>query len=103
MRPVSIRRRNNRTYILLDRHLDIAQAARLHGRLGETLTPNASLVLNVGHVERIDTAVMQVLTAFCQTARTRAIPLQVHMVSESLRGAVALLGLPAFWENAASV
>lgn len=103
MGPVRIRRQNDRTYILLDRYLEIAQAAQLHSGLRPALMAGAPLVLNAGRVERIDTAAIQVLVAFCRTARARAIPLQVRAVSAALRNAVTLLGLPAFWEDAASL
>lgn len=103
MGPVRIRRRNDRIYILLDRQLEVAQATQLHGELHSASTADTSLVLNAGRVERIDTAAIQVLMAFCRTAHTRAVPLRVRAVSDALRSAVTLLGLPAFWENATSL
>ncbi len=93
MDPVRIKRLSRRTHLVLGAVVDISTARLFYERLNKALSHNKPLVLNAGRVERIDTAAMQVLAAFCRTARDRRLPLEWKAPSAGLQGAAEMLGL----------
>lgn len=93
MEPAQIRGDGVATEVLLDSVLDVSRARDLCERLNQALTSGAPVVLDGGHIARIDTAVIQALTVFCRTARGRGIPVRWSSVSQPLRQAAETLGL----------
>lgn len=92
---VRIRRLSGRTHLVLGAVVDISTAGLFYERLNKALSYKKPLVLNAGRVERIDTAAMQVLAAFCRTVRDRHLPLEWKTPSAGLQGAAEMLGLQA--------
>jgi anti-anti-sigma regulatory factor len=86
-------RENGKTQVRFEPVLDVAHARALHAQLGQAMGKAVPVVLDVSQVVRVDTAAMQVLTAFQQAARDRGIPLQWSGTSHALEEADRLLGL----------
>lgn len=81
------------THVLFDAVLDISRARDLCERLNQALESGDPLMLDGGHIARIDTAAIQTLTIFCRTAKERGIPINWCAASPSLRQAAETLGL----------
>ncbi|VAX00067.1 hypothetical protein MNBD_GAMMA19-222 [hydrothermal vent metagenome] len=73
--------------------LDISGVAEFHARCLEALETQQHLMLNASQVDRVDTAALQVLSAFIQDANTRQQTVQWETPSEPLCQSAALLGL----------
>jgi len=86
-------RPSGKTQVRFEPVLDVAHARALHAQLGQALGQAMPIVVDVGQVVRVDTAAMQVLTAFNQAARDRGISLQWSGTSHALEEADRLLGL----------
>lgn len=98
MDPVHIERTAETTQVALEAALGIADARALHEKLGAVLAAKTPVVMDASRVERLDAAVMQVLTAFCRAARERRLTLTWHSPSPVLQQAVRLLGLETVFE-----
>ena len=57
--------------IQLERQLDISMATQLHQQLNRAMEAEGTVVLDGSKTERIDTAAVQLLTAFCRQAETQ--------------------------------
>ncbi len=73
--------------------LDISGVAEFHAHCLEALGTQQNLVLNASQVDRVDTAALQVLGAFIQSANDRKQTVAWEDPSESLCQSAALLGL----------
>ncbi len=93
MEPAQIRGDGAATEVLLDSALEVSRARDLCERLNQALTSGVPVILDGGHIARIDTAVIQALTVFCRTASGRGIPVRWSSVSQPLRQAAETLGL----------
>lgn len=98
MDPVQVEHIADTTHVTLEAVLGVADARLLYDKLGATLTGAASIVMDGGRVERIDTAAMQVLANFCRAARERGQALVWQNPSTSLQQAAHALGLEAMLE-----
>jgi phospholipid transport system transporter-binding protein len=79
--------------ILFESSLDIAGADRLRQQLLVVLREQSPVVLDAANVERVDTAALQVLTAFFKDADAANITVQWKQTSGALKNAARLLGL----------
>ncbi len=81
------------TAIVFDGSLDISCAGQLRGQLQQALTSNQPVVLDAANVERVDTAALQVLTAFFKDAGAQKLEVQWKEPAQTLVNAAQLLGL----------
>ena len=79
--------------IVLDEILDISKAAQFRSELSAYLDVQGPLTIEAENVVRIDTACLQVLTAFIKDALAREIEVKWHCPSEAICSAAGLLGL----------
>ena len=98
MEPVHIEHTADTTHVALEAALGIADARVLHEKLNAALAAATPVVMDASRVERLDTAVMQVLTGFCRAARERSLALTWQNPSPALQQAVRLLGLESIFE-----
>ena len=73
--------------------LDISNVGELHKQLSQTLEGGQPIVMDASQVERADTAALQMLSAFCQAARTQGVTVTWREPSEVFTGSARLLGL----------
>ena len=81
------------TTLVFDSALDIAGAAKLHAQLVHALVANRPVVLDTAKVERVDTAALQVLTAFFKDAGAQNLTIQWKDPTQAIKTAARLLGL----------
>ncbi|MEK7207197.1 MAG: STAS domain-containing protein [Pseudomonadota bacterium] len=93
MDPIQVEHRSGATHVALAAAVGIAEARVLHETLGKLLPQQTSIVFHSDRLQRIDAAAMQILAAFCVTARKRGLALAWQEPSASLREAATLLGL----------
>ncbi|MHB8536356.1 MAG: STAS domain-containing protein [Sulfuricaulis sp.] len=98
MDPVHIEHTAETTQVALEAALGIADARSLHEKLGTVLAATTPVIVDASRVERLDAAVMQVLTVFCRAARARRLTLTWHSPSPVLQQAVRLLGVESIFE-----
>jgi len=98
MDPVHIEHTADTTHVTLEAALGIADARALHQKLGAALAAATPVVMDASRVERLDAAVMQVLTGFCRAVHERGLALTWQNPSPILQQAVRLLGLEALFE-----
>lgn len=79
--------------IVLEGALDIAGAGKLRERLLRVLSAKQNAAVDASHVERVDTAALQVLTAFFKDAVAQNLDIQWQEASQSIKDAARLLGL----------
>lgn len=73
--------------------LDIREANTLKSKLARLLDANQPIALNASKLEKIDTSIMQLLTAFCLSANAKGIEVKWQNPNERLLRAAELLGL----------
>ena len=73
--------------------VSIATMAEFHPLLMQALAAKQTVVLNASHLERVDTAALQVLSAFVQDAKSQQQDVRWKEPSESLCQAAELVGL----------
>jgi len=93
MNGVEIVRNAGGTQLVFEPVLDIVGARSLYGCLGGVLAEAKSVELDAGQVERVDTAALQLLAAFCRALREAGVSLQWRSASGPLCEAAATLGL----------
>lgn len=76
--------------------LDISGAHDLYSRLHAALTACQPVLLDATHVERTDTAVLQMLCAFIRDAQTSGMVVQWQQPSPALQHAAWLLNVSAY-------
>lgn len=90
---VNIKRQKGQTRLQLASNLDITGARNLHALLGKAMKRKPPLILDASQVERIDTAALQILAAFCHSLRESDIELSWDNPSINLRRAAESMGL----------
>ena len=80
-------------HIPLDEVLDISSVAEFRATLLDVLASRLPIVLDAAVVERVDTAALQVLTAFIQDARGQGLQVRWGSPSQALVHSAGLLGL----------
>lgn len=93
MNPVVVNHAADRLHIVLGEELDIAQAGALHGTLTAALDATAPILLDGAQVQRLDTAVLQLLHAFVRSAHRRGLSVEWQAYSEPLAEGARLVGL----------
>lgn len=73
--------------------MGIRDARRLHECLNHALASSTDVVLDASRIERVDTAVLQVLVGFARALRERGCRLAWHSPSPELLQAARVLGL----------
>lgn len=73
--------------------LDISGVGELHQQLSKALEDGQAVTLDAREVQRADTAALQLLAAFCQTARSRGVTVTWRQPSEAFAQSASLLGL----------
>ncbi len=81
--------------VVLEAVVDIAGVNDLKGKLAQHLAGPEPLVLDGSEVQRVDTAGLQLLCAFVQTAIGAGLQPRWSGISEPLREAARLTGLEA--------
>jgi anti-anti-sigma regulatory factor len=79
--------------IALDADLRLSQAPALRERLLKALAVGGPVTLDGGDVAQVDTACLQVLSAFARDAATASQPVAWARISPALRDGAAMLGL----------
>lgn len=79
--------------VKLEARLTIAQAPALHKQLLEFIAAGRPLTIDVGAVEEVDTAALQLLLAAKQTFEARQVALHWRSSSPALQRAAGLIGL----------
>jgi ABC-type transporter Mla MlaB component len=93
MNGVQVSGQNGETQVVFEPQLDVAQTRGLYRELDSALTTRKPLALDASHVERIDTAALQLLAAFCCAARDAGVAVRWRGASKALRSAAAFLDL----------
>lgn len=73
--------------------MDISSAAQDKAVMMDALDKGQPVKINAGAVERIDTAGLQALCSFVETAHTRNLDVNWEVQSESFKNAVRILNL----------
>jgi anti-anti-sigma regulatory factor len=98
MDPVHIEHTADKTHVLLEAVLGIADAQTLYEKLSAVLAFTTPVVLDGSRVERLDAAAMQVLACFCRAARERGLAISWQSPSSGLQQAAQWLGLESILE-----
>ena len=81
------------TVICCDACLDIAGARDFYDRLQAVLKARQPVVLDATHIERVDTAALQILCAFFRDAEVHGLVVQWQHPSPALQNAARLLNV----------
>lgn len=73
--------------------LDISGVGELHRQLSKVLKDGQAVTLDASQVQRADAAGLQLLAAFCQTARSRGVTVTWRQPPEVFNQSACLLGL----------
>ena len=85
--------KRSRRKVTLSGSVGIAQAQLLQETLAPLLTRKAKVSIDLGAVERIDTAILQLLLAFSREGQARGMPVDWTALNESSIDAARLVGL----------
>ncbi len=96
--PIRIDRQAGRTCVVFPAVLGIAEARALYEYLSQILTYREPVVMAVEHLERVDSAALQVLAGFCQTARLSGVEVKWQGPSASFQQAAQDLDLASILE-----
>lgn len=94
-RRTSVRRAQT---FVLGAECTLADARKLYARLKKLVSSRTPVRIDAGKVRRIDTASVQILTAFVRDRRAAGRPVEWLAVASPLIDAVRLLGLDATFE-----
>ena len=84
------------TVICCDACLDMAGARGFYNRLQAALQARQSIVLDASHIERVDTAALQILCAFFREAQVKGLVVQWQQPSPALQSAARLLNVSRY-------
>lgn len=73
--------------------LTVVQAAAVYSRLRDTLEKRQTVSVNVGSVETVDAAGLQLFTAFMREAATKQLDVRLDEPGDAFRTALDRLGL----------
>ncbi len=93
MNGIEVVDRAGETRLIFQPVLDIMGARNLYGKLSTVLAQAKMVELDASRVERVDTAALQLLAAFCRAVRDGGLTLSWHGISPALADAAAILGL----------
>jgi anti-anti-sigma regulatory factor len=93
MNGVDVKSAAGETQLVFEPVLDIVGARSLYGSLNAVLAAAGTVELDASRVERVDTAALQLLAAFCLATRQAGLTLRWRAASPALCDAAALLGL----------
>ncbi len=93
MNGVVVQRRPSETQLVFEPVLDIVGARSLYSHLNNVLAEGKSVELDASRVERVDTAALQLLAAFCRATRDAGLTLRWRAASPALCEAATMLGL----------
>lgn len=93
MEPVVMKREADQLHVVLGEDMDIAQTGALYQALTGALDAQASIALDATRVQRIDTAVLQLLVAFTRSAGAGGVAVAWTGCSETFNDASRLAGL----------
>lgn len=89
-------RRPRKAVVTLPQNARIGQAEALKSKLQKALEKGTPVEVDASKVEKIDTSVMQLLTAFCIKADAGSVEIKWRNPAETVRQAATLLGLERF-------
>jgi anti-anti-sigma regulatory factor len=89
-------RQPRKAVVTLPQNARIGQAAALKSKLQKALEKGTPVEVDASKVEKIDTSVMQLLTAFCMRAEAESVEIKWRKPAETVHQAAALLGLERF-------
>jgi ABC-type transporter Mla MlaB component len=84
------------TVICCDACLDIAGARDFYNRLQAAMQARQPVVLDATHIERVDTAALQILCAFFRDAEVHGLVVQWQQPSPALQNAARLLNVSTY-------
>ena len=87
------RRAPSRRTLKLGTSSGIAQAGELKDRLAKLFERKSAVTLDGSELERIDTAILQLLACFARDAKQRGITVKWKGPSESARASISLVGI----------
>lgn len=93
MEPVRLTVQANRTEVVLQGDLSVAQTRATHRQLNQALVRGQPIYVDADKLERVDGAGAQLLLTFCRTARERRVRLEWRRVSPALVHIAQVLGL----------
>ncbi len=93
MNGIEIVEHAGETRLIFQPVLDIVGARNLYTKLSTVLAQTKSVELDGSRIERVDTAALQLLAAFCRAARDAGFALTWCGSSPALSDAAALLDL----------
>lgn len=101
---VAVAGKTSHRILRLKAQLDIREAVDLKTQLGTLLESDREIVLDASKVEKVDTAIMQLLTAFYRSAKAQGIVVKWKNPSDRMLRSAELLGLstPLGIENTAT-
>lgn len=82
-----------KTVINCEPTVDISAAQTLYGHLSNAIANNHNVEINAGDVTRVDTAVLQLFTAFMLESKNRDQSVTWNAVSDVFYASAKLLGL----------
>ena len=83
----------SQTTIACGDSLDISGVGELHQQLSKALKAGRAVTLDASQVQRADAAGLQLLAAFCQSARSRGVTVTWRQPPEVFNQSASLLGL----------
>lgn len=83
----------SQTVIACGDSLDISGVGELHQQLSKALKGGQAVAFDASQVQRADAAGLQLLAAFCRTARSRGVTVNWRQASEVFTQSASLLGL----------
>ena len=86
--------------ISLEEAMDISKAHQLKEDLQQLLKDDGNVIVDLSEVERIDTAVMQLLVAFARAAKVAEISVEWKSAPSSFTHAVELLDIKDYFDIA---
>ena len=82
-----------KTVINCESTVDISNAASLYGHLKNAIENQHEVEIHTEHVERVDTAILQLFTAFVMEAKTSNMEVRWKSVSKAFYKSAQLTGL----------
>ena len=81
------------TEIVLDEIANISKAAIIHEQLSAVINVSEKITINLSQVDVVDTAVLQLLTAFVKSRQIHNLDVELLNATDKYDSAVKLLGL----------
>ncbi|VAW74370.1 hypothetical protein MNBD_GAMMA12-141 [hydrothermal vent metagenome] len=88
--------------VTMNESMDISKAQELKNQLQEALLQQDGIHLDMSNLERIDTAVIQLLMIFAKTAESKKIPIEWDRQSNVFNRAVRILNVEEYFFQTAA-